>query len=788
MNELISAQIATFLLTYWLHSSLFIGAVLLCRKTGVLGTDNKTEQLLKGALLIGFFSSALSMLPSDLFDSPKPPLIDVNLSATRNIDRANHAAVRPEIRSLQPEATGTSTKLTGLDLPPVIVAPPVKRLLPNVIEPVWPNPIWAGISALTWLSLLWFTGGILMLTTKAFRFRQLKSMLKDRASIDSSELQEQLSSIKKRAGLSRNITVTESKAISSPLVLSSHEIVLPTDFASSYNQKQVEAAMAHEMAHLVRHDIIWRRFMLFLEAVFFFQPLNKILNKELVDLAEINSDQLACKWTGDPRSLAEALSIAAAINLHIKQSQWVVTMKASGSPILIRVQNLLERSNIPNKKMGLWLASFICLVILIGAPRISVGKISQSETIPKLAATVQGVSDFGSISRHSVSEEVDDEGNIRFYLQIKGEHKSLNVKADLSRKIIFDEALGEVDYFPPNSSMEVKTKTSKDSRKLKISSDDGDIQYLYYEQGKKSNFDSQAKAWFAGVIPAILRNSGWQASERIARIAAESGYESVLDEISQIRSDGIASLYFKHLMTLGKLSDEQLQRAILLTEILESDSAHASTLEHILNTQSLSVSHFKDLLYIGLNIESDSQQSRMLGKAIRVMPDDNSLYPSMSKALASIQSDSQLARLLEDLIQTTDLSSGILKPLFVSANGIESDSELSNLLIQVAEQATSRSLMKNTLALSRTIESDSEMRRLMIQLISMPINNGEVAKLIDTSAKHISSDSELARLLVKVADKRGLSGKIEQAIRNALTEISSDSERRRVMQTIPALG
>ena len=85
----------------------------------------------------------------------------------------------------------------------------------------------------------------------------------------------------------------------------------PSDSCEQLDAEQQRAALAHEIAHLVRRDPAWRILAGVLERVFFFQPLNRIARVKLCESADFLCDQWAVQHTRSPLALARCLSAVA---------------------------------------------------------------------------------------------------------------------------------------------------------------------------------------------------------------------------------------------------------------------------------------------------------------------------------------------------------------------------------------------------------------------------------------------------------------------------------------------
>jgi hypothetical protein len=113
-----------------------------------------------------------------------------------------------------------------------------------------------------------------------------------------------------RLGLPR---IGETSLVRVPQVLGGWApvILLPAGFLAGLPPVQVEAVLAHELAHLVRRDFWLNLLQSVAEAVFFFHPAVHAFNAHIRRERERACDDLAVEWTRDTLGYARALATLA---------------------------------------------------------------------------------------------------------------------------------------------------------------------------------------------------------------------------------------------------------------------------------------------------------------------------------------------------------------------------------------------------------------------------------------------------------------------------------------------
>jgi hypothetical protein len=132
--------------------------------------------------------------------------------------------------------------------------------------------------------------------------------------------------------------------------------------------------LAHELAHVVRHDATWLIVAAVVEAVFFFQPLNRIARRKMQETAEYLADEWAVRHTGSRVHLAKCLAEVAGWLDDGAVTSVAAPMAGPLSPIRRRIARILEERAAaglghPSSRIGLTLALLAAVAWI--APSVS---------------------------------------------------------------------------------------------------------------------------------------------------------------------------------------------------------------------------------------------------------------------------------------------------------------------------------------------------------------------------------------------------------------------------------
>lgn len=143
----------------------------------------------------------------------------------------------------------------------------------------------------------------------------LRSLLAQRAlgrrvPLESGPWRDELDSLCSQTGLYRQVRLTLSERISSPVALGvlRPEICIPVRALEDLPAPLVRPALAHELGHHSRLDPLWLGLVDAVRSGLAWQPLNRIAARELAREAELGADAWAASVTGDRFGLARCLT------------------------------------------------------------------------------------------------------------------------------------------------------------------------------------------------------------------------------------------------------------------------------------------------------------------------------------------------------------------------------------------------------------------------------------------------------------------------------------------------
>jgi beta-lactamase regulating signal transducer with metallopeptidase domain len=250
-----------------------------------------------------------------------------------------------------------------------------------------------------------------------------------RASVRDTALLARANQIGSELGSTRAIRLTESSSVTVPLTLSRAEICLPTTTRDSLDAAQLDAILAHEIAHIVRRDLAWQSFAIFSARLFFFQPLFAIARRELSALFEFAADDLAVQATQNRKGLVEGL-------LHYARA--LEPTHAAGLPFtgtsqfMRRVQRILSGADHSTRPAAPALLLGGVLTLLLFAPLQSLPRVAREPVVrevvkrghtstPQLRQPALRISQDNGAERRELEVTRDAKGEARYSYRVNGQ-------------------------------------------------------------------------------------------------------------------------------------------------------------------------------------------------------------------------------------------------------------------------------------------------------------------------------------------------------------------------------
>ncbi|HSF54628.1 MAG TPA: M56 family metallopeptidase [Algoriphagus sp.] len=241
----------------------------------------------------------------------------------------------------------------------------------------------------------WFLGALLFLFRLVNSLSEIRSLRKSSSPVTDFQLEKMVYRMAGKMGINADVQLRISSSGVSPLTFGTLKpiILLPAGLLFQLSPLQLEAIIAHELAHVKRNDYLINLLLSCLEVLFFYHPCYWWMNNTIKELRENAADDLVMKVGVEPKILAT--SLAEVLNFA-KQNPPELALAAGKrrNPTLQRIKRLLgyPSQNYPQNPI---ISIPMLLTLLLSAGLMA----SAQQDTPKPLAQVAPVSNAAPVSK-----------------------------------------------------------------------------------------------------------------------------------------------------------------------------------------------------------------------------------------------------------------------------------------------------------------------------------------------------------------------------------------------------
>ncbi|MBI3283442.1 MAG: M56 family metallopeptidase [Burkholderiales bacterium] len=195
-------------------------------------------------------------------------------------------------------------------------------------------------SHLNWIVALWLLCVALLALRMGVGVLWLASYADARRSREDAFWQRRLSALAGRFALRRGVVLRVVQNLESPLTVGCLRplVLVPAALISGMSPDLLEALLAHELAHIQRHDYLVNLIQNLIAMLLFYHPAIWWLSRRIRLERELIADDLAARTLGEPRRLALALSELDLFQLTTPQ----LAQAAHGGNLMLRIKRLVK--------------------------------------------------------------------------------------------------------------------------------------------------------------------------------------------------------------------------------------------------------------------------------------------------------------------------------------------------------------------------------------------------------------------------------------------------------------
>lgn len=192
-----------------------------------------------------------------------------------------------------------------------------------------------------WLLTAWLCGVLLLSLRTVWAWRQALALGRDGTREPGGVAMMALVRMMERTGVARPVRLLESAAIEVPMVVGLWRplILVPASTLTGLSVAQLEAILAHELAHIRRHDYLVNLLQALVETALFYHPAVWWLSARIRQEREHCADDVAVESCGDALLYSRALASLEQLRAHTPAP----VVAANGGSLLLRIQRLLVK-------------------------------------------------------------------------------------------------------------------------------------------------------------------------------------------------------------------------------------------------------------------------------------------------------------------------------------------------------------------------------------------------------------------------------------------------------------
>jgi beta-lactamase regulating signal transducer with metallopeptidase domain len=272
------------------------------------------------------------------------------VTAVRAYDAPLKDAVAP-VAATAGEGAGATPSFTQLLVPADDTAPTLLRDL--------------GGHARGWLPqivLLWLAGVTFFSIRLLVSWTRVQRLARAESQPASPSWQRAISHLADALRLRRAISLVESAAVEVPTVIGwlSPMILLPASTLTGLTAEQIEMVLAHELAHIRRHDFFVNLLQTVVETLMFYHPAAWWISRRIRMEREHCCDDLAIAVCGNPLQYARALTRLE----ELRAAQTELAVAANGGSLMMRIRRLVVQKE-STGSAARWAAGAAVLAVVV---------------------------------------------------------------------------------------------------------------------------------------------------------------------------------------------------------------------------------------------------------------------------------------------------------------------------------------------------------------------------------------------------------------------------------------
>ena len=473
-------------------------------------------------------------------------------------------------------------------------------------------------------ALVWLAGVVVFTTRLALTWHATMRIGRISGSADSlvtPEMKAAFSKAKSRMGSALNARLRCVAAGTTPAVIGWMQAVVfvPMSVATGLSPDQVELLIAHELAHVRRHDYLVNLVQSWVEALLFFHPAIHWISRRVRIERELACDEAVVEAYGRPEDYGETLARLALLG----DAAPSLAVGASSTPLQRRIRKLFGIAEHDDVLVPGWMSSLAIVLLLAGL--LAGGQVlSAQSSVESMLNSGSGDSMIRVTGRHEHRNSIWSRSVLVTMASADGRAiNELRLGRPL-RGVRYRALIGKQRGSDSIESLRAEVISWKGRRMIDLSVD-----------GPGVNANAEVKS----LTSTFVRESGVDAENRARMLAAAAGAAGVIREVASIGDPAVRASYLRS--SLPALPDANDRQRIIETSLsIRNSPVDVSRVLLAGLKEARSLGDVIRIVDVAPRIDGEAELVEILLAAIRTADSDSpALRTAVERAILRIPSE-----------------------------------------------------------------------------------------------------------------------------------------------------
>lgn len=347
------------------------------------------------------------------------------------------------------------------------------------------------------LLALWLTGAVALMLSLARGLWRARALRTRAMPLDHSGWPSLLADCSERLGIRRVTDLAESDDISAPMTWGFVRPVILLPAASrEWSDERRRVVLLHELAHIQRNDWVVHVLSRIACIVYWFNPLVWLgANHMNIEREKACDDDVIAAGTKPSAYAAHLLDIARSITSHSNIPVATLTM-ARITQLEGRLVSILNNKNGRRGHRG-WLPALLLTPVIV-----ALASLQPWSQAPDANAIAEQESDRASHHQTSTDHSyrfTHDETDMEFESRID----EVDMRVRIEGHVRFDEEGTRIIEMDRDAVVRIEAEEGRTDYELEITHNGDDFEYDWRVDGRRADFDDDARAWMNAALPIV---------------------------------------------------------------------------------------------------------------------------------------------------------------------------------------------------------------------------------------------------------------------------------------------